>query len=419
MSSIQRIHKTIIDYLNGEIDSREGYLQREVQLLDEISDSNLTPKSARKLRLELNEIRERSMAHEKLLFYLAETSPLLEEYQTLLSTPLVKRGFMSKKKKVCKPEANEQLLRRKREITGEFIRIAANYCTNGLQLDLPPDPSVDCPATEEICEECGSNNVTINVTDSMVCCMECAYEFTMSVDNSDNLPVTTNTEDTTRINSRYEAILHFKNSMAKYQGKQQTTISKNVYADLHSEFARAGLLSDEIAVMSFDELVQSTREPPKKKGVMDRLIRPGEQIVIQTKPYGGAYDRITHDHIIFFLKESGHEKHYEDVMLIHYTITGISPPNIGSLEAILEQDFQILMGLYHQEYVLQQNPVLEDGKSFKSNYYILYHLLKKHGFPARKRDFTNMLKTPDREIFYDTVCKDLFSKLGWPFSSEF
>jgi len=392
--------------------------------MDQLTEGhNLSPKSARKLRLELQTVREKSLAHEKLLFYLAETSPLLEDYNRILQTPVVKRGFMSRKRPQKTLVENAEVIQRKREIYTDFLRIANNY--RGEQLDFTADIPEDLfrnsdENTTEICEECGSQNITLNVSDSMICCMDCAYEFTMSIDIGDCLPVTTNTDDSTYTNTRYEAILHFRSSMAKYQGKQQTTIPPELYEELHGRFARAGLLPEFAASITFPELVELTRRPPPPQGVMDRLIHPEHKETVASPPFNGVYSRITRDHIITFLQQSSrHEKHYEDLMLIHYTLTGVNPPNIGHLEGVLEQDFQILMGLYHQEYVIKQNPVLEDGKSFKSNYYILYHLLKKHGYRARRQDFSNMLKTPDREIFYDTVCKNLFGKLGWSFTSEF
>lgn len=424
--NLQGIHRTILEYLESEISEREGYLQREVQLLHEIENNEqLSPKSARELHSELREVRDRSTAHEKLLFYLAETSPLLEEFSRLLSTPIVKRSFMSrrslKKRERATKSQNADLLKRKQEITTEFLRIAHQYSGTDVELPVYETNGSEFPSESEevICEECGGTNVVINVSNSMACCYDCACEFTSVADVTDAVAVTTVSDDT-RGNSRYEAILHFRSSMAKYQGKQQTNIPVNLYEHLHAEFARAGLLSDFARGMSFDELREiSQRESRCKSGVMDRLIHP-ENMPESTKivPYKGAYARITHDHIIMFLRE-GFEKHYEDVMLIHYCLTGVPPPNIGNLEPILEQDFKELMGLYHQEYVIKRNPVLEDGKSFKSNYYILYKLLQKHNVSCNRKHFSNMLKTPDREIFYDMVCSDLFSRLGWNFRSEF
>lgn len=421
--NLQGIHRTILDHLDGEIAAREGYLQREVQLLEEIeSTDGISPRSARKLRQELHEVRDRSSAHEKLLFYLAEVSPLLEEYSRLLDTPIVKRGFMSRKARKTKvsTQQNSDVLRRKNEITVEFLRIAHQYTVNGLVLPSCEIPVENSGSDDVFCEDCSSTNVVINVSDSMACCYDCGYEFSMPMDANET-PVTTNTEDSSRSNSRYEAILHFKSSMAKYQGKQQTTIPIGLYRHLHTEFSRAGLLPDFAKDITFDELLQSTqRNTNRDTGVMARLHQPEDTTDQNSSipPYNGAYSRITHDHIIMFLRKV-YEKHYEDVMLIHYSLTGVSPPNIGHLEPILEQDFRELMALYHQEYVIKRNPVLEDGKSFKSNYYILYKLLQKHNVRCNRRHFSNMLKTPDREIFYDMVCKDLFGKLNWKFHSEF
>ncbi len=48
----------------------------------------------------------------------------------------------------------------------------------------------------------------------------------------------------------------------------------------------------------------------------------------------------------FFLKELGYTKHYEDTILIHYTLTGKRPDNIEHLEEKLMADFDKLTEQY-------------------------------------------------------------------------
>ncbi len=47
-----------------------------------------------------------------------------------------------------------------------------------------------------------------------------------------------------------------------------------------------------------------------------------------------------------FLKELGYTKHYEDTILIHYTLTGKRPDNIEHLEEKLMADFDKLTEQY-------------------------------------------------------------------------
>ena len=370
-----RVHAMVIEYFEGEIAKREQYLAREIDLLSVLDPSErMSTQTMCDLRGSLTEVRKRSHAHESLLFYMAEAGPVLDEYVAILNTP-IKTSFMHRRKKVS-PEQSRENAAARTDAVRRFMRIAAKY-TNGegpLELSATHDTAI---SSDDTCEECGSVNVVFSMTDSVVTCMDCGVEVPIS-DTIVEIPYTTNNEDNAMSsNGRYEAIIHFRNSMLRYQGRQVVTINDDVYSDLNDKFEEHNLLGPE------------------------------------------RYTRITREHIIYFLREPGHTDHYEDIMLIHHTITGLTPPNIAHLEPILEQEFQQLMSLYHQEYVLNNNHIMEDGKSFKSTYYILWCLLRKHHHPCKRSDFTNMLKTPDREIFYDLVCKDLFQRLGWEFISDF
>ena len=55
------------------------------------------------------------------------------------------------------------------------------------------------------------------------------------------------------------------------------------------------------------------------------------------------FKKITRKHIFIFLKELGYSKHYEDIILIHYNITGKKPDNISYLEPKLLEDFDLLV----------------------------------------------------------------------------
>jgi hypothetical protein len=117
--------------------------------------------------------------------------------------------------------------------------------------------------------------------------------------------------------------------------------------------------------------------------------------------------KITKEHITLFLKETGFSKHYEDVVLIHATLTGKPAPDISHLENDLIYDFDVLTDIYDKKY---KNA--SDRKNFINTQYVLYQLLRRHKYPCRKEDF-NILKTIDRKYYHDVVCAELFQQVGW------
>ena len=123
------------------------------------------------------------------------------------------------------------------------------------------------------------------------------------------------------------------------------------------------------------------------------------------------FSKITREHVLMFLKELGYSKHYENVILIHYNMTGKKPDDISHLEDRLLSDFDLLVETYDKHF---KNKV--DRVNFISTQYVLYQLLLKHKHPCRKEDFV-ILKTVDRKSFHDTVCSHLFGLLSWSFNN--
>jgi hypothetical protein len=118
---------------------------------------------------------------------------------------------------------------------------------------------------------------------------------------------------------------------------------------------------------------------------------------------------ITKEHIHLFLKELEYTKHYENVNLIHYQMTGNKPDNIAYLEDRLLDDFDSLTNLYDKKF--KNKPGFE-RKNFINTQYVLYQLLVRYRHPCKKEDFT-ILKTVDRKSFHDDVAKIVFEDLNW------
>lgn len=111
-----------------------------------------------------------------------------------------------------------------------------------------------------------------------------------------------------------------------------------------------------------------------------------------------------------FLKELRLSKHYENVQLIHFNLTGKPPPDISRLEGVLLSDFEQLTMLYDEVYRY------EPRKNFINTQYTLFQLLKRHKYPCNVSDFS-IIKTSERRDWHHRVCKNLFSKLNWNFTA--
>jgi hypothetical protein len=148
--------------------------------------------------------------------------------------------------------------------------------------------------------------------------------------------------------------------------------------------------------------------------VYDKLIDQFEKHSLLT---GTVHDRlvdrcknITKKHIHTFLKELKICKHYENINLIHYNLTGKKPDDISHLEQKLLNDFDKLSKMYDIKYKTNVK-----RKNFINTQYILYRLLKRHKHPCDVEDFS-ILKTIDRKSFHDSLTLDLLSVLSWNYN---
>ena len=283
-------------------------------------------------------------------FYLIETIEYIERYKEILKTP-IKINFMG-----VKNTKNKE----KQEIIDKYIEIARKY------VDIDVDEVIY--DSKIVCTNCGQKK-DFEIIDNMVyVCLQCyAKQYVMKHNSSYN--------DIDRVNIStkymYDPKIHFRDCIKQYQGKQNCTIPQKVYDDLEVQFERHFILEG-------------------KKGD-DKSIR---------------FRKLTKNHIMIFLKELNYPKHYENVHLIHYNFTGIKPDDILYLEDKLLDDFDLLIDLYHKTFKHIKR------KNFINTQYVLYQLLCHHRHPCKKEEFI-ILKTVDRKIFHDEICKTLFETLGW------
>jgi len=114
-------------------------------------------------------------------------------------------------------------------------------------------------------------------------------------------------------------------------------------------------------------------------------------------------------HINMVLKYLGYTKFYDDVVLIHSKITGSIPKSIEYLEEKLMYDFDLILKEYSKHFKQHEK------KNFNTQF-VLLQLLKRHNFTCDP-DHYAILKTNERKIFSDIVCKTLFEKLNWSYTS--
>jgi hypothetical protein len=289
-------------------------------------------------------------------FYLLMITPILDAYKKELSKP-IRMNFMGED---IKPDETV-----KKELETKFISIAKQHVTNLTEF-------INVDVTK--CSNCKEKSLE-NTTSNLYVCTNCGInqevpQVMFSYKDNDRINITTK--------YTYDRRIHFRDCINQFQGKQHSTISPEVYEKVYEQLRLHNLESD------------------------------GETKIEK-------YRLVTKRHITTFLKETGNSKHYEDLNLIYHTITGQKLDNISHIEDALLQDFDTLNDLYDQMYIKTK---IIDRKNFINTQYVLFQLLKRHKYPCNRSDF-NFLKTNERKCFHDTICSELFQKLGWNFHSVF
>ena len=329
------------------------------QLIDmgiTIKSSSLTGRLHKNITKEYEKLKSHIQEVESLTkynFYLVNSFSLIEEYKKILKTP-IKKNFMGRPLK-----KNKQ----KKKIIKSFLSVAANYINI---VDIKKSKSKKSPPV--VCLNCG-NKKDFDIFDKTTyTCLHCFVQQNIMKHNSSY-----NDIDRVNISSKYmyDRKVHFRDCIKQYQGKQNCTIIPKVYKDLEKQFFLHHLLEGD-----------------------------------KSESNNVRFQNITKNHILMFLKELGYSNHYENVHLIHFTLTCIKSDDISYLEDKLLDDFDALTELYDKLYKHI------DRKNFINTQYVLYQLLRRHKHPCKKEEFI-ILKTIDRKFFHDEVCQKLFTELGW------
>lgn len=361
---ILQIHQSILEKFKKEEVNIGQYELKLKEIIELIELPNLRHRTLEcleenKIQLEkkIKNIQEKTTYN----FYIMETTELLDAYTTLLHYP-VKVNFMGKQKV---DEINKD------EIIAKYCSIAKNYTADDIHFYKQSTYKIMC--TNESCEK----KRMIDTIDNNYVCMGCGTMLGAVASFSSY-------KDVERVNMSskytYDRKIHFRDCINQFQGKQNATIDQVVYNMLIKQFELHGLLRE----------AQDMHQ---------------------------RCEGITREHIYLFLKEIGFSKHYEDIVLIHYMMTGKKPDDLSAFEPDLLDDFDVLTNAYDQKY--RKNTVDKiERKNFINTQYVLFQLLRRHKYPCKRQDF-NILKTIDRKAFHDDVCKSLFEQLGWNFTALF
>lgn len=300
-------------------------------------------------------------------FYIMDVTPILETYKKNVKPKKI--SFMSKK------ENNNET----RSIVKQYLEILENYNISYEELNEIVSTNNKSPVKKKECKKCKSTqNLLYNEYNNVEICEYCGTQEEKSYKSSCY-------KDISRVNISnkytYERRVHFKDCINQYQGKQNSNIDEKVYIDLEKQLELHGII----------------------------------KIKNESNDLKSRFFDVSKEHILLFLKETGHSKYYEDVVLIYHKLTGKKVDDISHLEDQLMEDFDKISDVYDTKFKFTGKI---ERKSFINTQYVLFQLLRKHKYPCKKKDF-NMLKTLDRKSFHDDIVKEIFEHLDFNFTPIF
>ena len=142
----------------------------------------------------------------------------------------------------------------------------------------------------DLCSNCKEQAEFVIIDNNTSICNNCGntietFNFTSSYRDTERAHISSK--------YTYDRKVHFRDCLNQFQGKQNSTIEKSVYKSLENIFDKHHLL----------------------------VGKPNDSRELR-------FSKITKKHIYMFLKELGLSKHYENINLIHYNLTGIKPADI-------------------------------------------------------------------------------------------
>lgn len=343
----------IDNYIVTKLHSNIKLYSQNKHLLTIYNSLDLSPFKGRLLSDILNTkhaIESLEISRNILFLYKKETSKIMGKYMDYLQIPVNNKN--------CK-----QFCNLKKELVAEYFAVIKSCVPYEIMYDLKLDQKININIIT--CENCDNTDNFINDNDILIC-NNCYTEVIKMAYYNNRLYNISNNK------CNYDRISHFKECIKQYQGKQNTFISPSLYDNIEHAMYTNGII-------------------------------PGPEV-----PRDLRFSKVTKSHIMYFLKQLGYNKHYDDYVLIHYNLTGQKPNDISQLESKLVADFEKISEQYG---ILYNN---SDRKNFINIQYILYKLLLKYDFKFDHDDFTNM-KSIDRKVERDKICRNIFKALNWDY----
>lgn len=376
---ILELNSKIQKFILSESDTNEGN-KNIVNQINNLLDGqfHLRPRMIYKLISLRESLMITIEEYHNLKYFNVDVAPLIEKYHNLNKQVVAIPFFNTNKKNLKEHSVKKEHLQK------EFIQKLKEY-TNLKNFEFMMKNYIFVPRSSPPPCLCGNKTEFIRDEDRAVCAM-CSTEQSL-------ISNTSSFSDVGRVNMAskytYNRKVHFRDCIIQYQGKQKTHIPEEIYTILEVKLVEKKLIND------------TTR---------DRFKR---------------FEKVTRVMVLNILKElesKDVKKFYDDIVLIHHTLTGQPCDNIEYLEDSLLDDFDKLTETYDNLYTNKDEEDNGDGKAknlkrknFINAQFVLYQLLRKHGHPCNEMDFLT-LKTSERKRFHHTICKELFSILGWKYS---
>jgi hypothetical protein len=344
---------------------------------------NLRPRMVYKIRRWREELITSIDELESLKYFKIRVAHLIEQYHDLNKEIMVIPFFNTHRNQLKEHSEKKRILEK------QFMQMLKEYPSLEKLAMLQRSSEMDTriPRSSPPPCVCGNKKDFIRDEDRAVCAI-CSVEQTL-ISNMSSF------SDVSRVNMSskytYNRKVHFRDCIIQYQGKQKTRIPEEIYTILEARLIELGLVD---------------------VSTSNRLKR---------------YGKVTRSLVLDILKDLNSKdvkKFYDDIVLIHHTLTGQPCDNIEYLEDSLLEDFDKLTetydNMYEDECEEYENNGLETikpskRKNFINAQFVLYQLLKKHGHPFKDADFLT-LKNSERKRFHHSICQKLFSILGWKYS---
>lgn len=304
-----------------------------------------------------------------------ETNTLQSDY--ILETLNIISDYLSILKKPISHEEKKKYQKQKNSLLTKFLIIVEKYAfKKKWDISIPKiQPEKNSKIT---CIKCSNDDIyQFEIDEIKKTCLKCSFQSCYFGNNINTLDDYKRIKIITKF--MYNRISHFEFCVKQYQGKQNNIIPDSVYIELEKKFIQYRLID----VNENDKHLK--------------------------------YSKITKQHIYLFLKELKFNKQYENVNLIYYVLTG-KRNDISYLEEKIIQDFKELIKLYDSLYMNEK--IVTNRKNFLNIQYVLFQLLRKHNYPCKTEEFF-FLKTLDRKISHDDLCKQIFDILNWKFTPTF